>query len=128
MPPQIGVPIKLFHESEGHKIAIELIDGTIYRGLVAGTEDTMNCHLQNVTLIQKNGQQQKLEYVYIRGSKIKYVILPDMLKNAPMFKRFDPKQQKSLPKIAIESAADAAANAPPGFRGGRGGGGFRGGY
>jgi len=25
--------------------------------------------------------------VFIRGSKIRYIILPDMLKNAPMFKK-----------------------------------------
>ena len=29
----------------------------------------------------------QLENVYIRGSKIRFLILPDMLKNAPMFKR-----------------------------------------
>merc|ERR1712203_102613 len=28
----------------------------------------------------------KLETIYIRGSKIRFLILPDMLKNAPMFK------------------------------------------
>ena len=33
----------------------------------------------------------QLEAAYIRGSKIRFLILPDMLKNAPMFKRVDPK-------------------------------------
>ncbi len=30
---------------------------------------------------------------FIRGSKIRYVIAPEMLKNAPMFKRIDPKMK-----------------------------------
>lgn len=53
-----------------------------------------------MTLTTRDGQQDKLEYVYIRGSKIRFIILPDMLKNAPMFKRFDPKV-KNLPKPGL---------------------------
>ena len=37
----------------------------------------------SVTL--RNGQNTRLENVFIRGSKIRFLILPDMLKNAPMF-------------------------------------------
>ena len=37
----------------------------------------------SVTL--RNGQTTRLENVFIRGSKIRFLILPDMLKNAPMF-------------------------------------------
>ena len=29
--------------------------------------------------------------IFIRGSKIRLMIVPDMLQNAPMFKRIDPK-------------------------------------
>ena len=33
---------------------------------------------------------------FIRGSNVRYVITPDMLKNAPMFKRLDPKMKVSV--------------------------------
>ena len=33
----------------------------------------------------------QLENVYIRGSKIRFFVLPDMLKNAPMFKKLQGK-------------------------------------
>ena len=33
----------------------------------------------------RNGQVTRVENVFIRGSKIRFLILPDMLKNAPMF-------------------------------------------
>ena len=119
---QIGVPIKLLHESEGHKLTVELIDGVMYRGMVVDTEDNMNCQLTNVTVIQKNGSQSHLEFVYIRGSKIRYIILPDMLKNAPMIKKFDPQQAKSLPNVSIglENSQPVGRGRGRG-RGGRGG-------
>ncbi|XP_016571141.1 small nuclear ribonucleoprotein SmD3b-like [Capsicum annuum] len=31
----------------------------------------------------------QLEQVFIRGSKVRFMIIPDMLKNAPMFKRLE---------------------------------------
>lgn len=37
----------------------------------------------------------QLEQVYIRGSKIRFLILPDMLKNAPMLKSMKNKNQGS---------------------------------
>ena len=40
----------------------------------------MNCHMQNITLTARDGKVSKLEYVYIRGSKIRFMIVPDMLK------------------------------------------------
>ena len=96
MVVQIGVPIKLLHECEGHLITIELLNNDLYRGICVDTEDTMNCQLQAVTCTNgQTGAQTKLEYVYIRGSKIRYIILPDMLRNAPMFRRFDPRDPHS---------------------------------
>lgn len=93
MPFTVGVPIKLLYESEGHIVTVELKNGEVYRGLMRDCEDNMNCRMQNVTLTERDGQQKKLEQVYLRGSKIRFLILPDMLKNAPMFKRLDPRNK-----------------------------------
>ena len=41
--------------------------------------------MKSCTVTLRNGQSTHLENVFIRGSKIRYFILPDMLKNAPMF-------------------------------------------
>lgn len=51
----------------------------------------MNCNMSNVTVTYRDGSVANLENVYIRGSKIRFFILPDMLKNAPMFKKTGPK-------------------------------------
>ena len=46
----------------------------------------MNCQMTAVTVTYRDGRVAQLENIYIRGSKIRFLILPDMLKNAPMFK------------------------------------------
>lgn len=53
----------------------------------------------NWKAVLQNGQQRMIQNIYIRGSKIRFVIVPDMMKNAPMFKRVDPKYKDKLPKM-----------------------------
>ena len=82
----IGIPIKLLHEAEGHVITLETSTGDIYRGKLLEAEDNMNCQMQNITVTARDGRVTQVEQVFIRGSMIRFFILPDMLKNAPMFK------------------------------------------
>lgn len=82
----IGIPIKLLHEAEGHIITLETSTGEVYRGKLLEAEDNMNCQMQNITLTARDGRVTQVEQVFIRGSMIRFFILPDMLKNAPMFK------------------------------------------
>lgn len=60
--------------------------GEVYRGKLIEAEDNMNCQMTQITVTYRDGRMATLENVYIRGSKIRFLILPDMLKNAPMFK------------------------------------------
>jgi small nuclear ribonucleoprotein D3 len=83
----IGVPIKVLHEAEGHIITCETNTGEVYRGKLLEAEDNMNCQMANITVTYRDGRVTQLENVFIRGSKIRFLILPDMLKNAPMFKK-----------------------------------------
>ncbi|KAI3380687.1 hypothetical protein SNEBB_004458 [Seison nebaliae] len=82
----IGVPIKVLHEAEGHVITLETVLGEVYRGKLIEAEDNMNCQMSDITVTYRDGKSGRLETVYIRGSKIRFFVLPDMLKNAPMFK------------------------------------------
>mmetsp|Transcript_8860 Transcript_8860/g.12029 ORF Transcript_8860/g.12029 Transcript_8860/m.12029 type:complete len:119 (+) Transcript_8860:205-561(+) len=92
----IGIPIKLMHEAEGHTVTIEMKTGETYRGKLTEAEDNWNCQMEEVTHTAKDGKVSKLEYMFLRGSKIRFLIIPDMLKNAPMFKRIDPKFKKGV--------------------------------
>jgi len=124
----IGVPIKLLHEAEGHTVTIELKTGEIYRGALVESEDNMNCQLQNITLTARDGRVSSLEHAYIRGSKIRFLILPDMLKNAPMFKRVDAAKSGGSGKglglgrgrAAAIRGRGRARGGPPGAPGGTG--------
>lgn len=49
--------------------------------------------MSNITVTYRDGRVAQLEQVYIRGSKIRFLILPDMLKNAPMLKSVKNKNQ-----------------------------------
>uniref|UniRef100_A0A7S0HZ17 Small nuclear ribonucleoprotein Sm D3 n=1 Tax=Hanusia phi TaxID=3032 RepID=A0A7S0HZ17_9CRYP len=123
----IGVPVKLLHEAESHIITVELKSGELYRGTLQEAEDNMNCNMTNVTMTGRDGSISTLEQVFIRGGLIRFVILPDILKNAPMFKRIDPKQGILRGKgvgIGRSTAARARrGGGPPGAGPPRGGGG-----
>jgi len=113
----IGIPIKLLHEAEGHTVTCELKTGEIYRGTLVEAEDNMNSQFTGVTYTGRDGKTTQLSSVYIRGSKIRFFVLPDMLKNAPMFK-------KALKGGALAHGKQAILRAQAAGRGGgRGGGG-----
>ncbi|CEG63596.1 hypothetical protein G6F70_002676 [Rhizopus microsporus] len=86
----IGVPIKLLHEAQGHIISLELKTGQLYRGKLLEAEDNMNIQLKDITVTARDGRVSQLDQVYIRGSHVRFFIVPDMLKNAPMFKGAGP--------------------------------------
>ncbi|PXF46980.1 Small nuclear ribonucleoprotein SmD3b [Gracilariopsis chorda] len=85
----VGIPIKLLHEASPHIVTIEMRMGDVYRGTLTSVEDNMNVQLKRVTLTRRDGKVSTLEHVFIRGSKIRFFILPDILANAPMFKRVE---------------------------------------
>mmetsp|Transcript_18374 Transcript_18374/g.59249 ORF Transcript_18374/g.59249 Transcript_18374/m.59249 type:complete len:115 (-) Transcript_18374:3062-3406(-) len=96
----VGVPIKLLHEGEGHMVTIELRNGEIYRGHLSESEETMNCLLVDVVVTARDGRVSKMENVYIRGSQIKFMILPDLLRHSPVFDKVKQlkKQEDAKPK------------------------------
>uniref|UniRef100_A0A7S0QDX9 Small nuclear ribonucleoprotein Sm D3 n=1 Tax=Cryptomonas curvata TaxID=233186 RepID=A0A7S0QDX9_9CRYP len=122
----IGVPIKLMHEAESHIITVELKTGELYRGQLVEAEDNMNMSMVNVTCTGRDGSISTLEQVFVRGGLIRFMILPDILKNAPMFKRIDPKQGILRGK-GVGIGRSTMARARRGGPGDRGGGPARGG-
>eukprot|EP00540_Astrosyne_radiata_P002279 CAMPEP_0116849644 /NCGR_PEP_ID=MMETSP0418-20121206/15693_1 /TAXON_ID=1158023 /ORGANISM="Astrosyne radiata, Strain 13vi08-1A" /LENGTH=115 /DNA_ID=CAMNT_0004481401 /DNA_START=110 /DNA_END=457 /DNA_ORIENTATION=+ len=90
----VGVPIKLLFEAEGMKISVEMKSGEIYRGLLLHAEETMNVSLSEVIRTARNGQISRLANVYLRGSGIRFIALPDLLKNAPVFQKVQTMKRK----------------------------------
>lgn len=83
----IGVPVKVLHEAEGHIITCESASGEVYRGKLVEAEDNMNSQMCDVTVTYRDGRTAQLQNIYIRGSQVRFMILPDMLKNAPMLRK-----------------------------------------
>ena len=75
------------HEAEGHVITCESATGEVYRGKLVEAEDNMNSQMSDVTVTYRDGRTAQLQNIYIRGSQVRFMILPDMLKNAPMLRK-----------------------------------------
>ncbi|KAI9744788.1 MAG: hypothetical protein M1818_001713 [Claussenomyces sp. TS43310] len=86
MTSTIGIPIKLLNEAQGHVITLEITSGQVYRGKLLEAEDNMNVQLKDITVTARDGRVSHLDQVYIRGSHVRFFIVPDMLRNAPMFR------------------------------------------
>jgi small nuclear ribonucleoprotein D3 len=91
---KVSIPIKLLFEAEGMKITAEMKNGEIYRGLLLGAEDTMNVSMSDVLRTGRNGQISKMPNVYLRGSSIRFIALPDLLKSAPVFQKVASQKRK----------------------------------
>lgn len=49
-------------------------------------EDNMNIQLKDITVTARDGRVSHLEQVYIRGSHVRFFIVPDMLRYAETLK------------------------------------------
>ena len=54
----------------------------------------MNMSLSEVLRTARNGQITKLPNVYLRGSSIRFIALPELLKNAPVFQKVTAMKRK----------------------------------
>eukprot|EP00943_MAST-04B_sp_MAST-4B-sp1_P004467 g4467.t1 len=84
---KIGIPVVLLHESEALLITVELKTGDVARGWLMKAEDCWNMQLKDVTLTDQGGVDRQLKTLYIRGDRINFVVLPDILSESPMFHR-----------------------------------------
>ena len=83
----VGIPIVMLHEGEAHIVSVEMKNGNLYRGQMDSSEDNWNMLLKNCILTKPNGDQSAVKTVYLRGDQVNFVVLPPMLKEAPVFKR-----------------------------------------
>ncbi|KAG0140638.1 hypothetical protein CROQUDRAFT_664904 [Cronartium quercuum f. sp. fusiforme G11] len=60
-------------------VTVELKNGTVVHGTISGVDVAMNTHLKAVKMTVRNREPQQLDSLSIRGSNIRYFILPDSL-------------------------------------------------
>ncbi|EAN31710.1 Small nuclear ribonucleoprotein Sm D3 domain protein [Theileria parva strain Muguga] len=109
----IGAPIKLLYEGIGHVVTVELQNSNLYRGTLTNVEDNMNCLLEGVVMTMKDGRTIALEQVYLRGAQIQFMIFPDMLRHAPMFKgNPKDKSKQGVPQMGMPMRPGVPPNVP----------------
>ena len=84
---RVGIPIVVLHDAEGAVVEVETKKGELIRGLLFEAEDQMNLYIKNAVIRDPNGMKRKINQVYVRGPEIVFIVLPEMLKHAPMFNR-----------------------------------------
>lgn len=94
------------------------------QGTIASVSPQMNTSLRTAKMTPKGGSQISLDQINIRGSEIRYFILPDSLPLDTLLIDDTPK-----PKNKARKEQDRGGGGGGGMRGGRGGrgGGMRGG-
>jgi small nuclear ribonucleoprotein (snRNP)-like protein len=74
-------------------VTIELKNGTVVHGTIAGVDISMNTHLKTVKMTLKGKNPVNLDTLSIRGNNIRYYILPDSLNLDTLLVDDTPKQK-----------------------------------
>lgn len=88
------IPFHILYECQGHDVVIETITKEAYHGKLLQVETNMNCELQCVSVKYRNGETVEMEHVYIRGSKIVFLVLPSTFIQHPVFAIAKPRPVK----------------------------------
>jgi len=113
-------------------VTIELKNGTIIHGTITSVSPQMNTALRTVKMTQRGRDPISLDTINLRGSTIRYYILPDSLPLDTLLIDDAPKPKNKARKEAADrgGARGGRGRGGPrgrgGFRGGRGRGGGRG--
>lgn len=65
-----------------HDASLDIVEVNVR--CIAIAEDNLNISLKDITVTGRDGRVSQLDQVYIRGSMVRFFIVPDMLQNAPM--------------------------------------------
>mgnify|MGYP000305001222 FL=1 len=96
-----SIPLKLLHEGEQRRVTVELKNGESYYGTLKESSEGMNLKMNDVLVKYADGRTEKIDNVFLRGNSVRYVVLPDLLKKAPMFAKVQSmKKQKEEEKTA----------------------------
>ncbi|KAK6503401.1 mRNA splicing protein smd1 [Arthrobotrys musiformis] len=71
--------VRFLMKCANETVTVELKNGTIIHGTITTVTPTMNTSLRTVRMTVRNREPQTLDTINIRGSTIRYFILPDSL-------------------------------------------------
>ncbi|KAJ5216037.1 small nuclear ribonucleoprotein Sm D1 [Penicillium cinerascens] len=116
--------VRFLMKCANETVTIELKNGTILHGTITSVSPQMNTSLRTVKMTPKGRDPISLDTINIRGSTIRYYILPDSLPLDTLLVDDAPKPKNKARKEADRGRGGRGG--PRGGRGGRGGGRGRG--
>ncbi|KAF6228153.1 hypothetical protein HO133_007883 [Letharia lupina] len=120
--------VRFLMKCANETVTIELKNGTILHGTITSVSPQMNTALRAVKMTPKGRDPISLDTINIRGSTIRYYILPDSLPLDTLLIDDAPKPKNKARKEVADRGGRGGRGGPRGRgRGGGGGGGFRGG-
>ncbi|OBT90088.1 hypothetical protein VE02_02503 [Pseudogymnoascus sp. 03VT05] len=121
--------VRFLMKCANETVTIELKNGTIVHGTITSVSPQMNTALRTVKMTARGRDPVALDTINLRGSTIRYYILPDSLPLDTLLIDDAPKpKNKARKEVADKGGVRGGRGGPRGGRGGgRGGGGFRGG-
>ncbi|DAA78895.1 small nuclear ribonucleoprotein [Trichophyton mentagrophytes] len=117
--------VRFLMKCANETVTIELKNGTILHGTIASVSPQMNTALRTVKMTPKGRDPISLDSINIRGSTIRYYILPDSLPLDTLLVDDQPKPKNKARKESDRGGRGGGRGGPRG-RGGRGGGRGRG--
>ncbi|CAD6504123.1 BgTH12-05860 [Blumeria graminis f. sp. triticale] len=124
--------VRFLMKCANETVTIELKNGTIIHGTITSVSPQMNTALRTVKMTQRGNDPISLDTVNLRGSTIRYYILPDSLPLDTLLIDDAPKPKNKARKEVADRGGvrggrgRGGPRGRGGFRGGRGRGGGRG--
>eukprot|EP00884_Botryococcus_braunii_P001965 jgi/Botrbrau1/1176/Bobra.0162s0061.2 len=101
---------------QGVQVIVELRNDTIIRGLLESADDGLNLVLNGVTVQKLQGRPTNQDFMFVKGSTIRYIHVPKAVKVATVvedqarrvaaLRTMDAVQRGSQPRIAKGVACD----------------------
>ncbi|KAF2641463.1 Sm-like ribonucleoprotein [Massarina eburnea CBS 473.64] len=119
--------VRFLMKCQNETVSIELKNGTVVSGTIASVSPLMNIALRSVKYRPRNREEIPLDTTTVRGSTIRYIILPDSLPLDTLLIDDAPKPKNKARKETDRGGRGAGGGrGGPRGRGGRGGGRGRG--
>lgn len=100
-------------------VTIELKNGTVIHGTIAGVDISMNTHMKQVKVTLRGGNPTQMDSLSIRGSTVRYFILPDSL-NLDAVLAEESKKAKAQATQQVNNTGRGKSSGRARGRGGRG--------
>ncbi|KAF1956741.1 Sm-like ribonucleo protein [Byssothecium circinans] len=115
--------VRFLMKCQNETVSIELKNGTVVMGTIASVSPLMNVALRSVKYRPRNREEIPLDTTTVRGSTIRYILLPDSLPLDTLLIDDAPKPKNKARKETDRGGRGGGGRGAPRGRGGRGGGG-----